>query len=601
MNNIPNIEKTLNSIGGAFQFSQQKFCKNGIEIEKGVVLTAERIDKNREIYEKFWSFWSVYPDLFLDFITSELSKFKLFFYQRLFLRACMRYRYINVTAPRAFSKTFISILAMILMCIFRPGIKVFICAPVKEQSAKIAKEKILEILEIYPLLEKEIFSKNFSGDYVRVTFRNGSIFDVCAAIDSTRGGRRNAGLIDEYRDHNGEDLNNIVLPLMNINRKMKNGAVNPYEPQQCQLWMSSAGDKNSYGYNKLIEHFENAIIDPTNAFVFGCDYKIPLMHGLLPKNYLNEIKTSSSFKEESFAKEYCGIWCGATSEAWFDYDKFLKHRILCNPENSEKVRENSDVFYLISVDVARLSCQTVATIFKVFPKENGYYSNLVNLFVLGKTDKAKVFNKQAIELKRLIKAYNPKEVVIDINGLGVGLGDEMIKEHYDDEKGEYYPAYGFFNDDNYKKVQPKNAINILYGIKANNELNSKMHSNCYSMVYGGYVKFLITEQEAKNKLLATRVGQKMSLEQRVKRLIPHELTSILIDEMMNLKIKQVVGTSDKIVLEQINKRMTKDKFSSFEMGLYRIKELYDKQSKKRFRHKNSNINNFVFYRKGGGR
>ena len=128
-----------------------------------------------------------------------------------------------------------------------------------------------------------------------------------------------------------------------------------------------------------------------------------------------------------------------------------------------------------------------------------------------------------------------------------------------------------------------------------------MHSNCYSMVYGGYVKFLITEQEAKNKLLATRVGQKMSLEQRVKRLMPHELTSILIDEMMNLKIKQVVGTSDKIVLEQINKRMTKDKFSAFEMGLYRIKELYDKQSKKRFRHKNSNINSFVFYRKGGGR
>ena len=192
-------------------------------------------------------------------------------------------------------------------------------------------------------------------------------------------------------------------------------------------------------------------------------------------------------------------------------------------------------------------------------------------------------------------------MVIDINGLGVGLGDEMIKEHYDDEKGEYYPAYGFFNDENYKKVQPKNAINILYGIKANNELNSKMHSNCYSMVYGGYVKFLITEQEAKNKLLATRVGQKMSLEQRVKRLMPHELTSILIDEMMNLKIKQVVGTSDKIVLEQINKRMTKDKFSAFEMGLYRIKELYDKQSKKRFRHKNSNINSFVFYRKGGGR
>jgi hypothetical protein len=141
----------------------------------------------------------------------------------------------------------------------------------------------------------------------------------------------------------------------------------------------------------------------------------------------------------------------------------------------------------------------------------------------------------------------------------------MIKETYDNEKGEFYPAYGFFNNDDYKKVQPKNAINILYGIKANGPLNSKMHGNCYSMIYGGQVKFLISEQEAKTKLLATRKGQKMTIEERTKRLMPHQLTSIMIDEMMNLKLKPT-GVSGEIVLEQINKRMTKDKFSSLEMG-----------------------------------
>lgn len=36
-------------------------------------------------------------------------------------------------------------------------------------------------------------------DYVTLKFRNGSQFDVVGALDSTRGGRRNGGLIDEVR------------------------------------------------------------------------------------------------------------------------------------------------------------------------------------------------------------------------------------------------------------------------------------------------------------------------------------------------------------------------------------------------------------------
>ena len=51
---------------------------------------------------------------------------------------------------RAFSKTFISILGMYLVCMFRPGSKVFICAPKKEQSAKIAKEKNRRNMEAFP-------------------------------------------------------------------------------------------------------------------------------------------------------------------------------------------------------------------------------------------------------------------------------------------------------------------------------------------------------------------------------------------------------------------------------------------------------------------
>ena len=74
---------------------------------------------------------------------------------------------------------------------------------------------------------------------------------------------------------------------MNVSRRLPDNTVNDKEPNQQVLCMTSAGVKTSFGYDKLIDIFENSIIDPENSFVFGCDYRIPVMHGLLDKTYVN--------------------------------------------------------------------------------------------------------------------------------------------------------------------------------------------------------------------------------------------------------------------------------------------------------------------------
>ena len=132
--NIQLPNQILNTAHFIITTATQKFYKNGIELEKGAIITEKRIEKHRNLYERFCSFWSIYPDLFIDLITPSTSYFKLYFYQRYFLRLCMRYGRLVVIAPRAFSKSFISILAMYLMCMFRPGIKLFICAPGKARK-----------------------------------------------------------------------------------------------------------------------------------------------------------------------------------------------------------------------------------------------------------------------------------------------------------------------------------------------------------------------------------------------------------------------------------------------------------------------------------
>ena len=173
----------------------QRGVRDGIEIEKGVVLNEDYLKEHFDEIGEMFSIFTAYPDIYLDLIKPQDSNFELFFYQRITLRAVMRYKDIFITAPRAFSKSFITILGLILQCVFIPGTKRFICAPNKNQSAQIAKEKIVEIYDHWPLLRKEVIGGeisdtpgNFGKDYVTLKFRNGSQFDVVGALDSQRGG-----------------------------------------------------------------------------------------------------------------------------------------------------------------------------------------------------------------------------------------------------------------------------------------------------------------------------------------------------------------------------------------------------------------------------
>lgn len=381
---------------------------------------------------------------------------------------------------------------------------------------------------------------------------------------------------------------------------MCNGLQNPNEPHQVQIWISSASDKNTYAYDKTIELMEMAIINPKKVAIFGCDFRVPMKCGLLPKDFLNELKASPTFDEADFSREYMSRFVGTSSESWFNYDRIMVHRKLSNPEHKAMHKEGTESFYILGVDVGRRGCQSVCVVLKVYPRLDGTYKvNLVNIFVLGKTDDEKVLDRQVIALKRIIKDFAPRQLVLDINGIGIFLADEMIKPTYDSLTGETLPAYGFNNREEYFSLQPRDCQKIIYGIKATSQINSDMHSFLYSRIDTGKMNFLITEKEAKGKIMATKVGQRMSPEQRNQRLIPHELTSHLVDELMNLRVKPG-GANNQIAVEQINKRIIKDKFSALEMANYYVSLMEQEQSSRR-RNRGLEPRQLVFYRAGGGR
>lgn len=103
---------------------------NTLSFEKQTVsaLTEERLRAILPEARKAVAFYRAYPDKFVDWLCSlyNPSNFKLYFYQRVFLREAMRHRYIYATFPRAYGKSFMAFLVLILRCIFYPNSRLFV-------------------------------------------------------------------------------------------------------------------------------------------------------------------------------------------------------------------------------------------------------------------------------------------------------------------------------------------------------------------------------------------------------------------------------------------------------------------------------------------
>lgn len=121
----------------------------------------------------------------------------------------------------------------------------------------------------------------------------------------------------------------------------------------------------------------------------------------------------------------------------------------------------------------------------------------------------------------------------------------------------------------------------MYLIKADAPFNTESYTNVQVQLTSGKVKFLIDERTAKAKLLSTQKGQKMTPEERAKYLKPYTLTSILEEEMVNLREET---ENFNIILKPANKGIKKDKFSSLQYALYYIKLIDDNKRKKKRKH-----------------
>ena len=565
------------------------------QTRKKIGISEERITAVLPIIRQYAAFWREYPDLFVDFLVrgtrteQKEGEFNFFFYQRVFLRCVMRYQYVYAVFPRAYSKSFLSVMALIIRCILYPGVHLFVTSGGKEQGASILHDKVHEICELIPSLKREIDwgrgKSSESKDKVRYIFKNGSVLDNLAARESTRGQRRHGGLMEECVGIDDQILREVIIPVMAIDRRAKDGTTHEEEPvNKSQIYITTAGYKNTYPYDRLIGLLVRMVTQPDRCMVLGGTWRTPVAMGLQRKTFINDQKQEGTFNEASFEREYESIWTGAAEDAFFNVERFNANRVLNQPEYEASGRSSKLSYYILGVDVGRKGCSTVVCVVKVTPQTNGEsIKSLVNIYTMDDVH----FEDQAIKLKKLYYKYKARRLVIDANGVGLGLIDYMVKPQINLDTSEVIPDFGVYGgtqedaQQEYKVYKtPNTELDAMYLMKANAPVNTEAHSIIQSVINSGKIKFLIDERTAKEKLLTTKVGQNMTTDARKDYLKPFTLTTSLREEIMNLR-EENEGLN--IILKQVNKNIKKDKVSALEYALYYIKKEEERKKKKTFR------------------
>ncbi len=521
----------------------------------------EEFNFNIDNWEYFCSFSRWFPDLFLDLIKPPKGGLNLHLDQRIYLRCMLRFTSFYGTFPRGYGKTFDEVLASILACIFYPEITISLSAQTKENAADLLKDKYNEIMRFYPLLKNEIEKANFSKGDATILFKSGATLDNLANSQTSKGQRRKRMNMEESALIDNDTFLDALLPIVEVPRVCvgKYSITDPEELNQQINFFTTAGFKGSDEYQRVVTMVKD-MVELKGKIVLGSSFWLPCYYGRgSTKSQIFQKKRDMT--TISFAQNYESKWVGASDGALVNINKLMNCRTLTSPISKSS---NSDEEYYLGVDVARSqktsNNQSFIAVIKVNrtkDKSKIVSMDLVNLINIPNIMN---FTAQACEVKKYKMLYNAKAVIVDGNGLGAGLIDELLKESFDPITKESLGCFDTINDDNVPEV-PDIAEQILYNLKAQS-VQSKVVTNFIDVVDSG--KFRMLEQKQQSDFTYKEYDD---FDNKV---APYLQTDVLFEEIANLKLKHL--NNGGVTIEKVVNKLDKDRVSALIYVLWYISE-----------------------------
>lgn len=331
--------------------------------------------------------------------------------------------------------------------------------------------------------------------------------------------------------------------------------------------------------------------DLKGAFVFGSDWRIPIHFGRQKMSTINKARQGNVTR---FRQNYLCDWIGASSGALINISKLIKARTITIPELEcpKDKRGNLELAeYVISVDVARSSSdsnnKSAIVVLKIIRNAQGIIRqiHLVNIIC---PPNGLNYKEQALVVKKTFYKYGGnldvsksrvKAVVIDANTIGQGLVEALLEDSTDPETNEELGCWATINTDD--KPSVPNSPEIIYSLKSQG-INGDIIRTFIDNVESNRLKLVKQFSDIKEHLNNNSYEEEIEL--------TSSQTQIFIDEVANLRLKELQKT---MTVEQVVKRIDKDRYAATAYGLYYISLFLEKELDE------SNIDDYLFFMQSG--
>lgn len=531
-------------------------------------------DKEQKIMETVaWraGYYRANPQRFV----SEVLGIHLKLFQKILIWAMMYFNFAMYLAARGQGKTYLTALFCCVRCILFPGTKIVVSSGTLKQANEVLLKIQDDFMKRSPILCSEIEKCNIGQNDAVISFRNTSWIKTRTSSENSRSARANIIIVDEFRMVDESVLNTVLRKFLTSPRQPKYLEKPEYrhlQERNKEIYMSSAYFKSSWAYKKAQSYTLSFFDDKKKYFICGLPYQVSVKEGLLSREQIEDEMSELDFNELVQSMEMECLWFGDTDGSLFNFDALSGRRKIRNAflplefygDKFPMPKLGTSEKRILSVDVALMRStkkkdNDAAAIYLnslVQTSGTSYQSN----FVMGETFEGLTTDELGLIVMRYFYKYNCTDLVIDTNGLGLGVFDFIIRDQYDPDTGETYKALTCCNDrDMADRCKVKDAKQVVWAVKATAKFNNEICVLLRNGIQNGKINLLISEQNADDVLKETYKGySKLSLSEKVKMKVSYLQTTMAIYELVklehevkdgNIKVKEVSG-------------MRKDRYSS---------------------------------------
>lgn len=534
-------------------------------------LELDKKQKTMELVAWMCAYYRENPNRYV----SEVLGISLKPFQKIILHEMFHNNFTMYLAARGQGKTFLTALFCCVLCILYP--KTFVV--VSSGTLKQANEVLLKIQDIFMresvILCSEIEKCNIGQNDATITFKNSSWIKTRTSSPNSRSARATCIIIDEFRMVDKEILDTVLRRFLSDPRHPN--YLNKKEYQHLQernkeIYMSSCWLKSHWSWEKAKDFTVGFLDDNKKYFITGLPYEISVKEGLLSKAQIEDEMEENSFNPLTFQMEMECLWFGDIDGSLFQYDDISKRRKIRNALMPLKFYTDRNPVPALSSTEQRIMSVDVALMASTKKKRNDSSSIFINSAI--QTD-ATAYNSHmvfsdsfeglttdelGIIVMRYFYQYKCTQLVLDTNGIGLGVYDFICKDQYDSETGVVWKALCCCNDnDMAERCKVKDANKVVWSVKATASFNNEICVLLRNGIQNGKIDFLIPDQICEDAIRENyKHYDKLTLSEQSALQMPYVQTTMAVFELIKLDHEVKNG---QIKVKEIS-GMRKDRYSS---------------------------------------